>query len=251
MPPPRSASDAAALAVTVLGCDGSYPGPNGACSGYLVHAGSTTLWMDAGSGTLANLQRYVSVEQLDAVVISHEHPDHWTDLESFAVACRWFFGRTGVPVWAPPGLPDLLRTDSGPDTFVWHEIADGSRVEFGGARMTFSRTDHPVPTFAVRVDSADRSLGYSADTGPGWGLSQLGAGLHLALCEASFLADREGTVAHLSARQAGWSARDARVDRLVITHIGPPVDRDQARAEAEEAFGQPVEVAAIGRRYIA
>jgi ribonuclease BN (tRNA processing enzyme) len=237
------------LAVTVLGCDGSYPGPGGACSGYLLSCEGTHVWMDAGSGTLANLQRHVPIEAVDAVVISHQHPDHWSDLEHFAVACRWTVGRTDVPVFAPEGLQGLTRVRSAGEVFDWQAIGDGDRVEVGPLRLSFSQTDHPVTTLAVRADGAGRSVGYSADSGPGWGLPSLGPDLHLALCEATFLSTEEGTMQHLSARQAGLTARAAAVGRLVITHLGPRVDRAEARAEAAATFGAEVTVAAIGDRY--
>src|SRR5207302_5737560 len=92
------------LTVTVLGCCGSYPGPDAACSGYLVDDGATRIWLDAGSGSMANLQHHIALTDVDAVVLSHEHPDHWTDLEGFQVAARWRLERTDVPVYAPEGL---------------------------------------------------------------------------------------------------------------------------------------------------
>jgi ribonuclease BN (tRNA processing enzyme) len=242
--------DQMTFAVTVLGCDGSYPGPGGACSGYLLTCQDTRVWMDAGSGTLANLQRHIAIEELDGVVISHQHPDHWTDLEHLAVACRWVIGRSGLPVFAPAGVRALTRVGSAVEAFDWHTIGDGGQVVIGTLRLSFSQTDHPVPTLAMRVDGAGRSLGYSADSGPGWGLGSLGPGLHLALCEATFLSDKEGTVQHMSARQAGITARAAGVDRLVITHLGPRVDRDAARVEATTSFGAEVSVAASGERYV-
>ena len=118
-------------------------------------------------------------------------------------------------------------------------------------RLSFSETDHPVTTLAMRVEGGGRGLGYSADSGPNWGLESLGPGLHLALCDATFLSDKEGTVQHLSAREAGLTARAAGVERLVITHLSPPIDRDAARAEAAESFGADVTVAAVGDRYVA
>lgn len=241
------------LAVTVLGCDGSYPGPGGAGSGYLVTCAGTSVWLDAGPGTLAALQTHVDLADLDAVVLTHEHPDHWSDLEHLVVACRWFLGRTGVPVHAPPSLRAAAgRTEvaaGGSPVLAWSETDPGVSLVIGPMTWSFSRTDHPVPTHAVRVDARGRSLGYSADSGPAWGLSGLGPGLDLALCEATFLSDREGTVQHLSARQAGLSAREAAVGRLVLTHIAPGIDRAAARREAEASFGAPVQVAVIGARY--
>ncbi len=81
------------LSLTILGCSGPCAPPGGACSGYLVDDGETRLWVDAGSGTLANLQRHVAVDTVDAVFLSHEHPDHWTDLEGFFNVCRYVVER--------------------------------------------------------------------------------------------------------------------------------------------------------------
>jgi ribonuclease BN (tRNA processing enzyme) len=240
---------AGGLAITVLGCSGSYPGPGGACSGYLLRADATTVWLDAGSGTLANLQRHVDLDAVDAVVLSHQHPDHWTDLEGFFVACRYVRERSGVPVYAPRGLRDLMRMGPTADTFAWQDIAEGDTVKIGPMTLTFSRTDHPPETLAVRIDAHRRSLGYSADSGPGWSLAALGTGLHLAVCEATFLQDGEGDVPHLSARQAGATARAAGAERLVITHLWPTVDPHAAQAEAGVSFGGVVEVAALDRTY--
>jgi ribonuclease BN (tRNA processing enzyme) len=238
------------LSVTVLGCSGSYPGPENACSGYLVRSGTTSVWLDAGPGTLANLQTHIGLPDVDALIVSHHHPDHWTDIEGFFVGCRYVIGRSGIPVYAPRGLEGLLRV--GPSTnptFEWHHITDKSTVTIGGMTFTFSRTDHIYETLAVRVDQGGRSLGYSADTGPKWSLEALGPGLHLALCESTFLQDREGSYPHLSAGQAGATAKAAGVERLLLTHLWPTIDRRQALADATATFGRPVELAAVNQTY--
>ena len=232
------------LTLTVLGCSGSYPGPGQACSGYLVASASTRIWLDAGPGTLANLQTHIGLGDVDAIVLTHEHPDHWTDVEGFAVASHYIHHLAPIPLLAPPGLRRHLLTPD--DAFVWREVGDGSRVELGDVQLTFSRTDHGPVTLAVRADGGGRSLGYSADTGPGWSLAALGPGLDLALCEATYLSEQEGGARHMSARQAGATARDAGVGRLVITHLLPTVDPEEARAEAERSYGGPVEVARAG-----
>jgi ribonuclease BN (tRNA processing enzyme) len=236
------------LTLTVLGCSGSYAGPGGACSGYLVDDGATTVWVDAGAGTLANLQRHVPVGDLDAVVLSHEHPDHWSDLEGWNNVLRFALHRTGFPVYAPAGLRRRTYQDTAPQ-MAWHDVAGGDTVSVGTMDFTFSRTDHGPETLGMRVDGGGRSLGYSADTGPGWSLDALGRGLDLALCEATMATEEEGTLQHLSARQAGASARAAGAGRLVLTHLWPTVDAERSRAEGSEAFGSPVELAAVGARY--
>lgn len=237
-----------ALTLTVLGCDGSYPGPGGACSGYLVRGGGVNLWLDAGSGTMANLQRHVALEYVDAVVISHEHPDHWSDLEAFYVACAYVIERPPVAVYAPAGLERLTHENTA-EIFQWRSAGDKDTVDIGGLRLTFSRTDHGPETLAVRIDGDGRSLGYSADSGPGWSLAELGAGLHLALCDATYLRDAEGTVQHMSARQAGLSGREAAVERLVLTHRWPTVPAEAAWTEGSEAFGADVILAELHGEY--
>ena len=236
------------LSVTVLGCSGSYPGPGGACSGYLVEDGRTRVWVDAGSGTLANLQTHCRLGEVDAVVLSHEHPDHWTDLEAFGVALRYALRLPGPPVYAPAGLH--RHAYHGTDAFgPWHEVTDGDAVDIGSMALTFSRTDHGPETLAVRVDSGGRSIGYSADTGPAWSLEALGEGLDLAVCEATIPRSKEGQLQHLSAHQAGESARAARARALVLTHIWPTLDPERSRIEGADAFGISVEVATPHARY--
>ena len=238
-----------AFSVTALGTDGSYPAPGGCCSGYLLQAGDFATWMDTGPGTMANLQLHVPLARLDAVVVSHAHPDHWSDLEGLYVAMRYFLGRKGLPVYAPEGLRDLMVGEKPDGTFDWRVISDGETAQLGPARWNWSRTDHPVETLASRVEVGGRALGYSADTGPAWELSSLGEGIQLALVEATLSSLDEGSFEHLSARQAGRTAANSGAERLVITHLAPTIDREVARAEATAAFGSPVEVAEVGKTW--
>lgn len=234
--------------LTVLGCDGSFPGPGGAASGYLVQAGATTVWLDAGSGTLANLQTQVDVNQVDAIICSHEHPDHWSDVECFAVAARYGAGRAGVPVYAPVGVQ--ARSYHRDDPMLdWRPVEDATVIAVGELQCTFSGTDHGPPTMAVRLDHHGASLAYSADCGPEWSVAELGGGIGTALCEATFTRAHEGSLRHLSGRQAGAMVRAAGVPRLVVTHRWPTVSAAALADEAAEAFGGPVEQAAVGRRW--
>ena len=236
------------LKLTVLGCSGSYPGPGSAASGYLVQSAEATIWLDAGNGTLANLQRHVGLDDVDVIVLSHGHGDHLVDAEAFHVAVKYGDApREGIAVFAPAEVVE--RLDDKAPTFALHTVADGDRREFRDVTMTFSRTDHMIETLAVRLESGGKVLGYSADSGSGWSMESLGSGIDLALCEATYLQDREGSVQHFSARQAGATAKAAGASRLVITHIWPTIDPAASRAEAEAAFGAPVEVAAIDAAY--
>lgn len=241
------------LSITVLGCSGTYAGPGNACSGYLVRDDRTAVWVDCGPGTLANLQQHVGFDELDAVVVSHHHPDHWLELPVFRNAIRYGSDRQSVPIYGTVDLRHVCEAvveDGTEPTFEWHRIADGDAVAIGTLDFTFSRTDHPVETLAMRIDSGGRSLGYSSDTAAGWSLEALGPGLDLAVSEATMLASQEDMGSpHMSGRQAGSSAREAGVGRLVITHLWPTSDPAQHLREASEAFGGPVEVAEVNKRY--
>jgi ribonuclease BN (tRNA processing enzyme) len=239
-----------ALTLTVLGCDGSWPGPGGAGSGYLVSSASSRILLDAGPGTFANLQLRCDPASLDAVVITHAHTDHWTDLYGFDAHARFVLERTGIPLIGPGELKERARDLAARATFDWRIVATGDTVEMGDLRCSFSRTDHPVETLAVRIESSGRALGYSADSGPGWELAHLGTDLDLALCEATYSVEHEGTMGHLSGRQAGSQARDAGAGRLVITHRWPTVDEGVVGAEARTAFGAAVEHASIGAEFV-
>jgi ribonuclease BN (tRNA processing enzyme) len=236
------------LSFTVLGSAGTFPGPHRACSGYLIRTGGTTLVVDLGSGALANLQRHVDLREIDAVVLSHEHPDHWLDVPLLRNALRYVLGVGDVRVYGTAGtrrLADQIIGEMNP-TLVWTDIDDGGDITVGDVRLRFSRTDHPVDTLAVRIDGGERSLLYTADTGVGWHPGPLGDDVDLLLCEASLPVELEDTFQHLSGRQAGALAAGIGARRLVVTHVVPDVDPDQQVRDAATRFSGPIEPALDG-----
>jgi ribonuclease BN (tRNA processing enzyme) len=239
------------MELTVLGCSGSYGAPGGgACSGYLLRSNDTAIWVDCGNGTFAHLQQHLAVEDLTAVVLTHGHPDHCVDIYGLHVMLRYALGRTELPVYAPEGLerhlgPLVSDLGSFGDTFDWRTVGDDDTEKVGELALRFSRTDHPPPTYALEATSpAGRRLVYTADTGPDWSVGAFAPGADLVLSEATYLHAERPAPIHLSAKQAGEAARDARAQRLVLTHLWPRIDPEVAAEEGAEAFGGPVTLAA-------
>lgn len=249
------------LSLTVLGSSGTYAGVDGACTGFLVRSDEATVMMDAGPGTLANLQRHAAIADLDAVVLSHSHPDHWLELPVLRNALRYVLMIDGLALYATAEtleLADQLTGSGMSPTFRDHTITDGSSFRVGDQLWTCSRTDHPVETLGFRVDCRERSFAYTADTGPGWSVAQLCpprlGPVDMVLSEATFLhgpeerplghaAGSHSKPVHLTAREAGEMARAAGAGRLVLTHILPGASAEAAAAEAAAAYGAPVDVA--------
>ena len=243
------------MRLTVIGCSGSFPGPDSPGSCYLVEAGGFRLLLDLGNGALGALQRYCGLYDVDAICLSHLHADHCLDLCSYTVARRYAPGgaRPPIPVYAPAGAADRMTRayslEPGPEVraaFDFVTLAPGSRG-IGPFHVTTDHVNHPVETFGFRLEYAGRCLAYSADTGESPALVALARDADLLLCEASFL---EGPGlppdVHLTGRQAGEHAARADARRLLVTHLVPWNDREQSLAEASRAFAGPVTLAASG-----
>jgi ribonuclease BN (tRNA processing enzyme) len=234
--------------LTVLGCSGSFNGPrDGACSGYLIREGNTCIWLDCGNGSFGNLQQHVDVEDLTAVVITHEHPDHCVDIYGLHVLVRYGLEREGLPVIAPAGVEEhlghLVGGDWG-DAFAWRPIDESECIAIDGVDLRFSRTDHPPPTYAVEASAGGKRLVYTSDTGPGWSVDAFAPDADLVLSEATYLHDEKPAQIHLSAREAGLAARDAGARRLMLTHLWPRLDPHLVVEEGSDAYGEPVVLAA-------
>jgi ribonuclease BN (tRNA processing enzyme) len=239
--------------LTVLGSAGSHTLPGRMCSGYLVRADGLHLLLDAGNGSTANLQRFVGVADLDAVIVSHRHVDHCIDL----VGCFYnlYFDpdvEHRLPLHAAGEVYDTLTGVMSRDSamafdevFDHHQVGHGDRLELGPAQVTFARSVHPPPTVSTRVEVAGRTLVYSGDSAGGEDLVAIARGADLLLCEATWTGDAEDYPPgiHLTARGAAAVARRADVGRLVLTHLTGGTDPERALTEAAEEFDGPIELA--------
>jgi len=244
--------------LTVIGCSGSFPGPESAASCYLVEANGFRLVLDMGNGALGALGRTIDIYSIGAIALSHLHPDHCLDLCSYYVARRFHPDRVfdPMPVYGPDGTAERLARaydmplQPGMATQFDFRRYPGGKFVVGPFTVSTTRVAHPVPAYALRVEHAGRSLVYTGDTGPCADLVDLAAGADLLLSEASFRqGDDNPPGLHMTGHQAGEHAAAAEVGRLVLTHIPPWGSGESAVKEAEGVYGGPVDLACSGAVY--
>jgi ribonuclease BN (tRNA processing enzyme) len=244
------------MRLTVVGCAGSFPGPDSAASCYLLEAEGFRLVIDLGNGALGPLQKFTGLFDVDAVCLSHLHLDHCVDLYSYAIA-RMFSPagpRPPVPVYGPAGTCERIGLLHGPGDagelmtrFMFETLTPGS-LSIGPFEVTTAHMNHPVETFAFRFAHGGTTIVYSGDSGETGELVPLARGADVFLCEAAFLDGPDlPPDLHLSARQAGEYAARAGTGRLVLTHLQPWNKPDDAFAEAATAFDGDLAIARPGQ----
>jgi ribonuclease BN (tRNA processing enzyme) len=246
--------------LTVVGCSGSFPGPDSPASCYLVEAEGFSLVLDLGNGSLGALQRYVGLGGVDAVALSHLHADHCLDLCSYYVARKYDpqVAYPPLPVFGPSGTAERLARaygldDPGPGMdayFAFVTWGAGRTYAMGPFDVTVERVEHPVEAYGFRVEHRGRVLTYSGDTAPCDALVRLARDADLFLCEAAFHEGRDTTPGiHLTGTDAGAAAAAAGARRLVLTHLPPWNDPGRSLAEARTQYAGPIEVASGGATY--
>jgi ribonuclease BN (tRNA processing enzyme) len=236
------------------------PRPGGASSSYLVRTPNTAALLDIGSGAVGKLQLGIAYAQLDAIVISHMHADHFFDLVPLRYALK--YGETGrsepLAVWLPPGgrgaleaLRKAVAVDAPLDffdgTFAIQEYDATVPLDIKELRLSFRRTRHYVEAYAMRAECDGVALTYSADTAPCEPVVELARDSALFLCEAGLgLASEEGERGHSSAQEAGEMAQRAGAARLLLTHYPSKWAAGALIAAAQRRFAGPVSAAEDG-----
>ncbi len=233
------------MQVAILGKYGPFPPANGATSGLLLTEGQTHILIGCGSGVLSRMQRIVAIPQLSAVVLTHLTSDHIADMPILRSALTNMKARGALPGGPMkvflPGSPrsEFAAISTGQNVFESIELQQGMGVHIGDLTMSFHAMRHPIPSFGVlAIGQAGRTIAYTGDTSLHDGLLPFAAGADLFLCDAALLdRERPGMAAtHMTALQAGIVARDAGVERLILTNLQPYIFEDDVRSEAARHF---------------
>lgn len=242
------------MRVTVLGIWGGFPAAGGATSSFLLEENGFRLLLECGSGVLSQVQRYVPLAELDAVMVSHYHHDHMADIGclQYGMLVQRQVGkrRRPLPIYGhdrDEKLFERLTYGQGPVTQGMPLTAGGSAA-VGPWRVGACETVHGVYGLALRFETAaGNTLVYTGDTGWSDEVLALAAGADVLVAEATLSDEQAGAVSgHLTAGEAGRLAHAAGVARLVLTHFSPGVDLERLRRQARAAFAGPVDVAAPG-----
>ena len=241
----------ARMRLTVLGTAGSYPGPGRACSSYLLESSGFRLLVDCGHGAMSNLASVCDPADIDALFLSHQHPDHWADAVALHVARRWHpRGPQRLPVYGPTGLGGFIgQIMADPSDWSWlfpfTGAEPGQRLEIGPFDLRLYAASHPVTTLAARISAGGVTVGYTADSGLSDSMAAVAkdADLFLADCSWPSSAGPFPADMHLTGAEAGEAAARGGAARLVVTHVLPIYDPRALAEDAATTFSGRIDVA--------
>lgn len=226
--------------LTVLGSGGAWPEPGGAASGFLIDYDGFRIVLDLGYGTCSRLLQVAAPDSIAAVVVTHEHPDHFVDVSALYRARRYGHVTARIPLLTTAGVVDRLEMLEGsPLDDVFDSTVLPGSIQVGPFELRATLLPHHVPNVGVRLVGPDLILAYTGDTGPDDGLLELGDRADLFIVEATL----QGPPPHepgrrmlMTAGEAGAWARRAGAKRLLLTHFWPGSNRQRSVAEAAATF---------------
>ncbi|WP_163509793.1 MBL fold metallo-hydrolase [Fodinicola acaciae] len=228
------------MKLTILGGDGAWPSYGGACSGYLVEHAGFRLLIDPGYGVAARVGAAI-----DAVYVTHGHPDHCADLNPLLRRIDATEEKP-IDVYAPAHALDQVLALDRPgwleSTYDLHEFTPGEAYAIGPFRATTVDLPHFLANAGIRLSAGGETIAYTGDTGPSDRLRELADGVDILLHEASYARTTDSEFLS-TARVAGQTAAAAQAKNLILTHLFPTTDREEAMRAATSAYDGPVTIA--------
>ncbi|GAB6137021.1 MBL fold metallo-hydrolase [Halanaerobaculum tunisiense] len=245
------------MKLTVLGNRSPYPVAQAGCSGYLLQTDKQTILLDIGSGVLPELNKIIDYQELDAIIISHLHEDHFIDLLPlhYALMLGQQSGRRQealavyLPFTAGQEL-SYIRNKVGKEYHL-QQIKASTSLQLGDLQFDFKQTDHAKECYGIKVSQRDKVVGYTADTAWQEDLTSFFSDSDLLLAEASLLdQDKDKRQAgHMTVKEAVKLGEQAQVQKLLLTHLGSSYQLEEIRAEIPPTEVK-VELSRVGREYL-
>jgi ribonuclease BN (tRNA processing enzyme) len=235
------------MLLTVLGKYGPYPAPGGACSGYLLSHGDTRVLIDCGSGVLSRLLQILAIQDLDAVILSHLHGDHMSDMLVLRYALeiqrmRGLIQDQPLPVFLPETPQEEYGRIQASSAFDLRPLHSGMQFTLGSLAFECTAMTHPVESYGIAVMDGEKRAVYTGDTNYNPGIVSFARGAAFLWADTGLL-ERDkvrGKAPHLSAREVGSIARDAGVGRLMLSHFWPGYAEGDLLAEAAACYPNPI-----------
>ncbi|MFO1081123.1 MAG: MBL fold metallo-hydrolase [Reyranellaceae bacterium] len=257
--------------VTLLGTGSPIPSATRAGAATLVRAGSSNLLIDCGRAVVMRLAAAgLSPPSIGAVLLTHMHSDHTTDLND-VITSHWIMNPRPAPlrIYGPVGARQLVeatlamlafdvkyRMDhhadlNAPPLVETTDLSPGDSFRLGDCEISAHRTDHsPVhPTLGYRITQGGVVAALAGDTIPCPGLDELcrGADVYVQTVIRQELVKRVPSQRfqdildyHSTVEQAAQTAQKAGVGTLMLTHYVPelrPGQEEEWRAIAAAHFG--------------
>ncbi|MFC4322288.1 MBL fold metallo-hydrolase [Litchfieldia salsa] len=229
------------MKVTVVGYWGGYPGVNEATSGYLFEHEGFRLLVDCGSGVLAQLQNYIEISELDAVIISHYHHDHIADIGplQYARLISNYLNKSSnnLPIYGHE--EDLVafskltyKNITSSEAYIPEQV-----LHIGPFAITFMKTKHPAICYAMRIVAGEHTIVFTGDSSYVEGFIPFSVNADLLICECNLYGDQEGAeMGHMNSIEAGKIAEEAKVKNLLLTHLPHYGNHEILQHEAASIF---------------
>ena len=241
------------MKLTVIGCWGGYPAPGEATSAYLIEKDDFSLLVDAGSGSLAQLQHYKNVMEIDAIILSHYHQDHIADIGvmQYAWLTQSYVNETDeiLPIYGH------IEDEEGFSKLT-HDFTEGiaydpdKTLEIGPFSISFLKTKHPVPCYGMKISDGETTIVYTADTSYKKEWIKFSEQADLLIIDCNFYAKQDGSKAgHMTSKEGGSIAKEANVKHLLLSHLPQYGELSQLKKEAGEEFNGKIDLAHSGWKW--
>lgn len=234
----------------IIGMWGGFPKENGPCSGYLIEQGDFSVLVDCGSGVLMEVQKYINLNDINHVVLSHYHYDHYSDLGAylFSRLVNTKIGRVNehLQIYGPYD-EDMKRRVEEVEYSKFSSFDERSKLHIGPFTFTFLRNIHPVETYSIKIESGNTKIVYTSDTSYMKELIDFAEEADLLIVESSLYDSMDGSSSgHMNSKEAGLLASQSKAKKVILTHLPHYGDLGDLLKSAKNEGNNNIELAEPG-----